>query len=96
MYKSSEILDGIYHKHVLICQAHNKKKWSTAFYIIHVVNNDWGQTKGYFSEKKYNNPKNILIVPPNFHRIFFFICQQMRLEHPSPFPLFSLGTYITI
>lgn len=50
-YKSSGILDGIYHKRVLICQAHNKKKWSTAFYIIHVVNNDWGHTQGYFSEK---------------------------------------------
>lgn len=50
-YKSSGIFDGIYHKRVLICQAHNKKNGPLPFYIIHVVNNDWGHTQGYFSEK---------------------------------------------
>lgn len=30
-YKSSVILDGIYHKRVLICQAHNKKNGPLPF-----------------------------------------------------------------
>lgn len=51
LYKSSGIFDGIYHKRVLICQAHNKKKMVHCLYILHVVNNDWGHTQGYFSEK---------------------------------------------
>lgn len=95
LYKSSGIFDGIYHKRVLICQAHNKKKMVHCL-LYHTCSKQWLGTYTRLFQWKNTKTKNILIVPPNFHRIFFFICQQMRLEHPSPFPLFSLGTFITI
>lgn len=60
-YKSSGIFNGIYHKRVLIRQAHNKKR-STAFFTINVVNNDWGHSKvisgNKIHKKTTKNPQN--------------------------------------
>lgn len=100
-YKSSGIFNGIYHKRVLIRQAHNKKR-STAFFTINVVNNDWGHSKVISGNKihKKNNkkppkPKTKTKTrlsgktPFNYPSLLFYINKCAQSTPPSS-PPFSL------